>query len=151
MPVILLQSLEKSPQFTNHLSSMYPNVNTQLQILKWWVTLRSALYLSFFVRPLPITLNKQYQVPNRRNTQRDSSLLQRTLPFVTNITPERILSARFSPSLPPPQLSLASFPPPGYVLPPPPPPLSHRVIPTDRRPCRYRLRSRPRRPRRGGS
>ena len=30
MPWIILQSPEKSPQFTNHLSSIYPNGNTQL-------------------------------------------------------------------------------------------------------------------------
>ena len=32
---------EKSPQFTNNLPSLYPNVNTQLQIRKRWVPLRS--------------------------------------------------------------------------------------------------------------
>ena len=45
IPWILLQYLEKSPQFTNNLSSMYPNGNTQLHIRNWWVPLRSALYL----------------------------------------------------------------------------------------------------------
>ena len=45
---ILLQSPEKSPQFTNHFSSIYPNRNTQLQIRKLLVPLRSVLYLFFF-------------------------------------------------------------------------------------------------------
>ena len=48
MPWIILQLPVKSPQSTNHLSSMYPRGNTQLKILKWWVPLRSSLYLSFF-------------------------------------------------------------------------------------------------------
>ena len=34
MPWILLKPPEKSPQFINHLFSIYPNGNTQLQILK---------------------------------------------------------------------------------------------------------------------
>ena len=51
MTWILLQSPVKLPQLTNHLSSMYHKVNTQLKILKWWVPLRLALYLScFFVK-----------------------------------------------------------------------------------------------------
>ena len=45
MPCILLQSPVKSPQFTNHLSSMHPKGNTQLQIRKWWIPIRLALYL----------------------------------------------------------------------------------------------------------
>ena len=48
MPCILLQSPEKSPQFTKHLSLMQPKGKTQLQIRKWWVPLRSAFYISFF-------------------------------------------------------------------------------------------------------
>ena len=48
MPWIILKSPEKSPWFTNHLSSMHPKVNTQLKNQKWWVPLRSALYLFFF-------------------------------------------------------------------------------------------------------
>ena len=47
MPWILLESLGKPPKFTNHLSSMYPDGNTQLQIRKWWVPIRSALYLFY--------------------------------------------------------------------------------------------------------
>ena len=46
MSWILLKAPEKSPQFTNHLSSMYPNGHTQLQIIKWWVTLILALNTS---------------------------------------------------------------------------------------------------------
>ena len=57
MPWILLQSLGKSPKFTNHYSSMYPKGNTQLQIRKWWVPLRSELYLSYFFRLLSLLLN----------------------------------------------------------------------------------------------
>ena len=38
----------KITTFTNHLSSMHPNGNTQLQIRKCWVPLRSALYLLYF-------------------------------------------------------------------------------------------------------
>ena len=45
MPWILLQSPGKSPQFTKHLSSIHPKGNTQVQILKWWIHLRSVLYL----------------------------------------------------------------------------------------------------------
>ena len=48
MPCIILQSPEKSPQSSNHLSSMYLNGNTQLQIRKRWVPLRSELYLFSF-------------------------------------------------------------------------------------------------------
>ena len=48
MPWILLQSPEKSPQFTKHLSLMQPKGKTQLQIRKWWVPLRSEFYISFF-------------------------------------------------------------------------------------------------------
>ena len=46
--MIFLQSPEKSPQFANNLSSMYPNGNTQPQIRKWWVPLISAIYLFSF-------------------------------------------------------------------------------------------------------
>ena len=48
MPWILLLSPEKSPQFTKYLSSMHPKGNTELQIQKWWVHNRSALFLFFF-------------------------------------------------------------------------------------------------------
>ena len=48
MSWITLQSPEKSPQFTNKFCSMYHNGNTQLQIRKWWVPLRSVLYLLSF-------------------------------------------------------------------------------------------------------
>ena len=49
MPYILLISPGKSPQFTNHFSSIHPEGNTQLQIRKLWLPLRSALYISFFL------------------------------------------------------------------------------------------------------
>ena len=48
MQWILLKSPGKSSQFTNHLSSVYPNGNTQLHILKWWFSLRSELYIFLF-------------------------------------------------------------------------------------------------------
>ena len=48
MPRVVLQSPGKPPQFTKHLSSIQSKVNTKLQIRKWWVPLRSVLYLSFF-------------------------------------------------------------------------------------------------------
>ena len=48
MPWILLKLPRKIPQFTKHLSSIHPKVNTQLQILKWCIPLRSELYPSFF-------------------------------------------------------------------------------------------------------
>ena len=58
VPWILLRSQGKSPQFANHLSSIYPNGNTQLKIRKWRVHLRSALYLfsfwSYFCQHLSI-------------------------------------------------------------------------------------------------
>ena len=38
----------KSTKFTNHLYSMHPNGNNQLQILNWWVSLRSALDIFSF-------------------------------------------------------------------------------------------------------
>ena len=76
MPCILLQSLCKSPQFTNHFYSMYPKGNTQLHIRKWWVPLISALYLSFFVIILSIPINNHHQVSKREINQGDSSLLQ---------------------------------------------------------------------------
>ena len=44
MAWIFLQSPEKSPQFTNHFSSVHPEGKNQLQILKWWVAIRSAFY-----------------------------------------------------------------------------------------------------------
>ena len=47
IPWIILQSPVKSPKFTKPLSSMHPKGNTQLQMRKWWIPLRSALYISF--------------------------------------------------------------------------------------------------------
>ena len=52
MPCILLQSPVESPQFTKHLSCMNPKGNTQLQTIKWLVSLISSLYLSFSLSDL---------------------------------------------------------------------------------------------------
>ena len=40
MTWILLKLPGKSPQFTNHLTSMHLEGNTQPKIRKWWVTIR---------------------------------------------------------------------------------------------------------------
>ena len=48
MPWIILKLSVISPQFTNPLSLMHPNGNTQLHIRKWWVPLISALYIFSF-------------------------------------------------------------------------------------------------------
>ena len=37
---------------------------------KWWVTLGSAFYLSFFYHTLSILLKNQHQMPNRENSQK---------------------------------------------------------------------------------
>ena len=55
MPCILLQSSGKPPQSIKNFSSIHPEGNTQLKILKWWVPLISALYLSFFGQNFPNT------------------------------------------------------------------------------------------------
>ena len=65
IPQILLQSPGRSPQFTKYFSSMHPKGNTKLQIQKWWVPIRSALYLSFFVILFSIPLHRHTQVSNR--------------------------------------------------------------------------------------
>ena len=49
----VLQSLGKSLQFTKHLSSLHLKGNTQLQIQKCWVTLRSESYQSLFLSDFP--------------------------------------------------------------------------------------------------
>ena len=54
---------------------MHPKGNTQLKTRKWWVPLRSALYI--FLRPFKMPINNQHQVSNRENTKIDSSLLQK--------------------------------------------------------------------------
>ena len=48
IPWTLLQPPLKIPQFNNHFPSMYPNGNTQLQIRKWCVPLKSALCIFSF-------------------------------------------------------------------------------------------------------
>ena len=48
MPWIILKATEKSPQFTNHMSYLNLEGTNQLQIRKWWVDIRSGLYLYLF-------------------------------------------------------------------------------------------------------
>ena len=60
----------KTPQLTKHFSSMHPRGNTQLQIRKWWVTLRSVFIYPFFVRLFSIPLNKQHHMPNIEKPKR---------------------------------------------------------------------------------
>ena len=55
--------------------------NTQLQIRKCWVTIKSSFYPSFLIKILSIPLNKQHQIYNIENTQRVSS------PFGNNNIP----------------------------------------------------------------
>ena len=55
---------------------MQPQGNNQLQIRKWWVTLRSSLYISFSVRPLSIPLNKKVPGAQQGKTQGDISIIQ---------------------------------------------------------------------------
>ena len=66
----------KSPQFTNHLSSMYPKENTNYKFENYGFLLDHNYIYHFFVRPLSILLNNQHQVSNRENTQSNSSILQ---------------------------------------------------------------------------
>ena len=48
IPWILLKSPEKSPQFTNHLSLMYPNGNTQLKFENGGYLLDQHYFFSLF-------------------------------------------------------------------------------------------------------
>ena len=76
MSWILLHPPGTSLRFTKTFSSMHLKGNTQLKILKWWVTLRSGIYLSLFIRLLTIPLNKHHQISKIENYQRDISLFQ---------------------------------------------------------------------------
>ena len=73
----------KSPQLTKHLSSVHLKVITQLQIRKWWVTLRSSFYVSFFLLNFSIIINKQHQMSKIETTKRNSSFFNSNIHLST--------------------------------------------------------------------